>query len=474
MRNNKPLSFLESVDQMVDRAFNYLDMALPPGLQESIKTGHMVIQVSFPVRLSDGKYHTFKGWRAVHSDHRLPVKGGIRYATHVTQDEVEALAALMTYKCAIVNVPYGGSKGGLIIDPRKYNELDMEIITRRFARELIEKGFLSPGSNVPAPDMGTGQREMAWIADVYRVMHPSDINYLGCVTGKPVTSGGIQGRVEATGRGVQYSIHEFFRHPDDLKLAGLEGTLEGKRVIVQGLGNVGYHAAKFLQEDDGARITAIIEWDGALVDENGLQVEEIKQYIIENGGVKGYDRAKYVADGRSCLTLDCDILIPAALEGQITLDNVYDIKAPVIVEAANGPVTFEADEVLRERGTVVLPDAYVNAGGVTVSYFEWIKNLSHIRFGRMNRRLDEHRALSLVKALESMTGNTLPDDLRSALTRHTDELTLVRSGLEDTMRLAYQEISDTRQNANGCSDFRTASFIVALRKIVRTYLEMGV
>jgi glutamate dehydrogenase (NAD(P)+) len=473
-RTEMGATFLESVDLMVDRALQFLDMDFPPGLADHVKVCHSVIQVQFPVRLSDGSYHVFRGWRAVHSDHRLPVKGGIRYAPHVSQDEVEALAALMTYKCALVDVPYGGSKGGLLLNPRDYSVNDLEIITRRFARELIEKGFISPGGNVPGPDMGTGAREMAWMADTYKNLNPHDVNYFACVTGKPPTNGGIRGRVEATGRGLQFALREFFRHPEDVALANLNGKLAGKRLIFQGLGNVGYYGAKFLQEEDDALITAVVEWDGAIVDERGIDIEALRQHMNEHGGVKGYPQGTYVENGRSVMENECDILIPAALEGQITAENAGRIKAPLIVEGANGPVTFEADEILRKRGVVMLPDFYVNAGGVTVSYFEWIKNLSHIRFGRMERRLDEYRGNAIIHALEVMTGQSVPDDIRAELSTGADELALVRSGLDDTMRLAYQEISQTLHRSNRITDFRTAAFVVSLRKVVRTYMEMGV
>ena len=468
---SQPVSFTDNVNQMVERAFHHLD--LPPGLTEQIKACNSVLQVQFPVQLDDGTYRTFRGWRAVHSDHRLPAKGGIRYAEEVNQDEVTALATLMTYKCAIVNVPYGGSKGGVRLRPRDYSEDELQRITRRFAHELIIKEYINPGTNVPAPDMGTGPREMSWIADTYRAVNPTDLNYFACVTGKPVTNGGIPGRIEATGRGVQYVIREFFRHPDDMKMATLTGSLEGKRIIVQGLGNVGYHAAKFLAEEDGAKIICIIERDGALIDEKGLPVEAIKAHKDDTGGIKGFEDVRYEPDGYQCLGLDCDILIPAALEAQITLDNVDDIKAKLIVEAANGPVTFDSDAKLRARGVVVLPDTYVNAGGVTVSYFEWIKNLAHIRFGRMDRRLDEIRMNRVVEALETLTGKHIPDHLKHDLTMDTDELSLVRSGLDDTMRLAYQEIRQVYHSHDQITDFRTAAYLVAIRKIVQTYHDMG-
>jgi glutamate dehydrogenase (NAD(P)+) len=473
-RTEMGATFLQSVDLMVDRALQHLDMEIPPGMADHVKVCHSVIQVQFPVRLTNGSYQVFRGWRAVHSDHRLPVKGGIRYAPHVSQDEVEALAALMTYKCALVDVPYGGSKGGLLIDPRAYSVDDLEIITRRFARELIEKGFISPGGNVPGPDMGTGAREMAWMADTYKNLFPHDVNYFACVTGKPPTNGGIRGRVEATGRGLQFALREFFRHPEDVALANLSGKLAGKRLIFQGLGNVGYYGAKFLQQEDDALITAVVEWDGAIVDEGGIDIEALRQHMNEHGGVKGYAQGTYVENGRFVLEQECDILIPAALEGQITVENAARIQAPLIVEGANGPVTFAADEILRRRGVVMLPDFYVNAGGVTVSYFEWIKNLSHIRFGRMERRLDEYRGQAIIHALEVMTGKSVPDAIRAELSTGADELALVRSGLDDTMRLAYQEISQTLHQSDTITDFRTAAFVVSLRKVVRTYLEMGV
>jgi glutamate dehydrogenase (NAD(P)+) len=467
-------TFLENVDRMVDDAFQSLQMKLTPGLEAHVKACHHVVQVQFPVKLSDGRIHVFKGWRAVHSNHRLPVKGGLRYALEVNQNEVEALAALMTYKCALVDVPYGGSKGGLIIDPAQYDEEDLERITRRFARELIDKGYISPGGNVPAPDMGTGPREMAWIADVYKDLNPHEVDYFACVTGKPPSHGGIRGRVEATGRGIQYALREFFRHPQDVKRAGLGGTLDGKRVIIQGLGNVGYHAAKFLSENDGAIITTIIERDGAIIDEKGLDVEAVRRYISEHRGVKGFPGVEYVQDGRSCLELECDILIPAALENQITSENAGRIRAPLIVEGANGPVTYDADAKLRQRNTVILPDFFANAGGVTVSYFEWIKNLSHIRFGRMERRQDEYRGQAIVHALEVMTGKTVPDDVRARLSTGADELALVRSGLDDTMRMAYQEMREVLYKNDTVNDFRTAAMIVSLQKIARTYMDMGV
>lgn len=360
-------TFRESVDIMYSRAVALMD--LPPGLAEKIRVCNATYTVRFGVRLRGG-IQTFTGYRSVHSEHMEPVKGGIRFATSVNQDEVEALAALMTYKCALVEAPYGGSKGGLCIDPREWNDSELEQITRRFAYELIKRDLIHPSQNVPAPDMGTGEREMAWMADQYQRMHTTDINARACVTGKPVNAGGIAGRTEATGRGVQYALREFFRNAHDVSRAGLSGSLDGKRVIVQGLGNVGFHAAKFLSEDDGSKVIAVIERDGAVFDEHGLNIENLRNHIIKTGGVKGFPSATFEEDGAKLLEAECDILIPAALEGVINLTNAARIKAPLIIEAANGPVTAGADDILRDKGTVIIPDMYANAGGVTVSYFE--------------------------------------------------------------------------------------------------------
>ena len=375
-------TFRDSVDIMFTQAASLIEM--PEGLEEKIRVCNSTYTVRFGVKLR-GQIHTFTGYRSVHSEHMEPVKGGIRFADTVDQDEVEALAALMTFKCSLVEVPFGGSKGGLRIDPRNWNAEEMERITRRFAYELIKRDLINPSQNVPAPDMGTGEREMAWIADQYKRMHTTDIDGNACVTGKPRSSGGIAGRVEATGRGVQYALREFFRHPEDVAKTGLTGDLGGKRIVVQGLGNVGYHAAKFLEEEDGARIVGIGERDGAIVNENGLNVEAVRHHMIETGGVRGFEGADYNESGATVLEQECDVLVPAALEGVINLGNVRRIKAPLIIEAANGPITAGANDVLRNAGCVIIPDLYANAGGVTVSYFEWVKNLSHIRFGRMQR-----------------------------------------------------------------------------------------
>jgi glutamate dehydrogenase (NAD(P)+) len=468
-------SFRDSVDIMFNRAVALLD--LPPGLAEKIRVCNATYTVRFGVRLR-GQMTTFTGYRAVHSEHMEPVKGGIRYALGVNQDEVEALAALMTYKCALVDAPYGGSKGGLRIDPLAYDEHELEQITRRFAYELIKRDLINPSQNVPAPDMGTGEREMAWIADQYQRMHTTDINARACVTGKPVSSGGIEGRTEATGRGVQYALQEFFRHPEDLATAGLSGGLDAKAIIVQGLGNVGYHAAKFLSEEDGARITGVIERDGAVQNPDGLDIEALKAWIAEHGGVKGFDGGSYTADGASVLEAECDILIPAALEGVIHRNNANRVRARLIVEAANGPVTAGADAILRDRGVVIIPDMYANAGGVTVSYFEWVKNLSHIRFGRMERRREESRNQLIVNELERLSKSSnvnwqLTPNFKEKYLKGASEIELVRSGLDDTMRGAYNDTAEVWRRRADVPDLRTAAYLVSIQKVALSYRNKG-
>ncbi|WP_309663751.1 Glu/Leu/Phe/Val dehydrogenase [Tabrizicola sp.] len=469
-------SFRESVDLMFNRAVKLMDMS--PGLEQKIRVCNSTYTVRFGVRLR-GKIETFTGYRSVHSEHMEPVKGGIRYALSVNQNEVEALAALMTYKCALVETPFGGSKGGLCIDPRAWDEHELEQITRRFAYELIKRDLIHPAQNVPAPDMGTGEREMAWIADQYARMNTTDINAKACVTGKPPHAGGIQGRVEATGRGVQYGLREFFRYPEDVAKAKLSGSLDGKRIIVQGLGNVGYHAAKFLSEEDGCKVIAIIERDGALVNDAGLDIEDVRQWMNRHDGLMaGYPDAKHVADGAALLEEACDILIPAALEGVINMSNAARIKAPLIVEAANGPVTFGADEILRAKGVVIIPDMYANAGGVTVSYFEWVKNLSHIRFGRMQRRAEEARHILLVEELERLSKEkgvswTMSPGFKDKYLRGAGELELVRSGLDDTMRTAYQAMREVWHGREDVEDLRVAAYIVSISRVAATYRSKG-
>ncbi len=464
-------SFLESVDQNFRHAMKFLDM--PKGLAERIIQCNSTYTVRFGVRLR-GRMYSFIGWRSVHSEHCEPVKGGIRFAPNADAEEVEALAALMTLKCSLVDVPFGGSKGALKIDPREWTPQELERITRRFTQELTKRGLIGPGLNVPAPDVGTGEREMAWMVDEFRRTNPTDVvNARACVTGKPLSKGGIAGRTEATGRGVQFAIHSYLRDP---RTAGVKGRrdLKGASVVVQGFGNVGYHAAKFLSEEDGARVTIVAERDGYVASPEGLPIEALKQHQLRTGSILGFAHAKSFPGDMTGIEEPCDVLIPAAMENAIHIDNAERIKAHLVVEAANGPVTFEADKVLRSRGVTILPDLYVNAGGVVVSYFEWVKNLTHIPFGLMERRRRERRNQTIAAALERMTGKPFPADIRDDFLEGGAEIDLVRSGLEDVMRNTWARIADLLEEQPELSDYRTAAYVASIRQIADAYEAIGI
>ena len=462
-------SFLSSVETNFDHVAGLL--GLSDDLAEKIKIANSTYVVRFGVRLRGG-LQSFTGYRTVHSEHFEPVKGGIRYAPFVDQNEVEALAALMTYKCALMEIPFGGAKGALVIDPRKWETQELEQITRRFTQELAKRDLISPSQNVPAPDVGTGEREMAWIADEYKRLNPADLNAWACVTGKPLGKGGIAGRTEATGRGVQYTLQEFFRHTGDVKKTGLSAGLGGKRVIVQGLGNVGYHAALFLSQQDGCRITHVLERDGTIVDSEGIDIAALHEHMIEIGSIESYPG--FIDSGPEMLEAEADILIPAAMEGVIDETNASRIRTPLIIEAANGPITAGGDAILRNNGVVIIPDFCANAGGVTVSYFEWIKNLTHIRFGRMQRRQQESQFERLIAGVESMTGKPFPETDRNAVLSGATEINLVRSGLEDTMRGAYDAISETWNHKDNVPDLRTAAMMIAVDRVAKSYISIGI
>jgi glutamate dehydrogenase (NAD(P)+) len=462
---------LDTVNTNFDRAAAFTNH--PPGLLDQIKICNSVYRFHFPVRREGGGFEVIEAWRAEHSHHKLPVKGGIRYSPHVDAEEVQALAALMTYKCAIVEVPFGGAKGAIRIDPRKVPIEQLERITRRYAAELIKKNFIGPGIDVPAPDYGSGPREMAWIADTYAQFHPGEIDAIGCVTGKPISQGGVQGRTEATGRGVYFGIRDALDDAALAKAHGLTPGLAGKRVVVQGLGNVGYHAAKFLQEG-GAILVGLAEYEGAIANPDGLDVDDVVRHRRETGSLLRFPKARELPQSALALELDCDVLVPAALENVITVENAGRIKARCVAEAANGPTTSEAEKNLLERGILVIPDIYLNAGGVTVSYFEWLKNLSHVRFGRMGKKFEEMSARGMVSALENATGKPLSDAQRSLLIRGADEEDLVNSGLEETMSSALSDIREIHLGNPKIPDMRTAAFVCAIDKIGQSYLELGI
>ncbi|MDQ3552414.1 MAG: Glu/Leu/Phe/Val dehydrogenase [Bacteroidota bacterium] len=464
-------SFFDSVIKSFDKAANFTNW--DPGILEQIKACNSVYQMKFPVRMDDGRIEVIEAYRVQHSQHKTPCKGGIRFAAEVNQDEVMALAALMTYKCAIVNVPFGGGKGGIRISPKKYSVYELEKITRRYTSELVKKNFIGPGIDVPAPDYGTGEREMAWIVDTYSSLRPGEIDSAGCVTGKPITQGGVRGRREATGLGIFYGIREVCNMKDVMDKLGLTTGVEGKRIIIQGLGNVGYHAAKFFQ-NAGAKITALAEYEGAIYNEDGLDIDEVFEHRKTTGSILNYSGSSNFAKNTDALEYDCDILIPAALENVINSENAMQVKAKIIGEGANGPLTPEADEVFVTKGTLVVPDMFLNAGGVTVSYFEWLKNLSHVRYGRMEKRFTENLNHHILGQIEELTGKKVVERERQFIMHGPEEVDLVYSGLEETMITATREIMEAWKKNPQIPDMRTAAFVVAINKVGTSYAELGI
>lgn len=471
MKNNGNGGFLESVNKNFDKAA--IHTGLPKGLLEQIRVCNSVYKMQFPVKIGN-EYQVIEAYRVQHSHHRLPTKGGIRYSSKVNQEEVMALASLMTYKCALVDVPFGGAKGGVRISPRNYTTAQLQKITRRYTTELIRKNFIGPGIDVPAPDYGTGSREMAWILDTYATFKGGEIDAAGCVTGKPVNQSGIQGRTEATGRGVFYALKEALSIKEDMKKIGLEPGIEGKTMAIQGLGNVGYYTGSISQEEGGAKVICVAEYEGAIYNTNGIDIRQLYKFRKETGSILGFPGTKTLESRKDVLEIEVDILVPAALENQITLDNATKIKAKIIAEAANGPVTSDAEEILLKKGIMVIPDMYINAGGVTVSYFEWLKNLSHMRFGRMEKRFNQNTYKNLVSMMEREIGRSINIKEKNLLTRGADEIDLVRSGLEETMINAYHQIREVYKKKKGVNDLRSAAFINALNKVSSDYLALGI
>ena len=462
--------FYGDVMTYFDKAAAFTDFE--PGLLRQIKICNSIYKFYFPIEL-DGKLEVIEGIRVQHSHHKTPTKGGIRYSEFVNEDEVKALATLMTFKCAVVDVPFGGAKGGIKINPLQHKTKTLERITRRYTTELIKKSMIGAGIDVPAPDYGSGPREMAWIADTYATFKYDDINALGCVTGKPLGQGGIHGRTEATGQGLFFGVREALSNVEDMKAIGLPTGIGGKRIIVQGLGNVGYYSAKFCSEGGGI-IVGIAEREGGIYNPDGLDVESVFKHRKDSGSILNYPGAKNIADPMALLEMECDILIPAALENQITKDNAPNIKAKIIAEGANGPVTKNGEIILNQKNVMVIPDLYLNAGGVTVSYFEWLKNLSHVRFGRMEKRFQEMANNELIAAVEGITGKSLDAKRKKIVSHGADEIDLVRSGLEETMIFAYNEIREIRMSDKKIDDLRTAAFVSGIRKLGVSYQALGI
>jgi len=471
MSENAAYSFFKSVERSFDKASKFTSWET--GILEQIKACNSIYSMRFPVKMDDGHIEVIEAYRVQHSQHKSPCKGGIRFSMAVNQDEVMALAALMTYKCAIVNVPFGGAKGGIKISPRSLSTYELEKITRRYTSELVKKNFIGPGIDVPAPDYGTGEREMAWIVDTYQSLKPGEIDAAGCVTGKPISLGGVRGRKEATGLGVFFGVREVCLMEDVMKKQGLTVGIENKKVVVQGLGNVGYYSAKFFREH-GAIVVAIAEFEGAIYNDAGLNEEEVFQHRKKTGSILNFPGATNLKNSGDALELACDILIPAALENVIDGNNAARIKAKIIGEAANGPLTPEADEILAANGVLVIPDMYLNAGGVTVSYFEWLKNLSHVRYGRLEKRFTENANINILNQIEELTGKKVTESEKDIIAHGPDEIDLVHSGLEETMINATREIMDIWKANPSIPDMRTAAYVCAINKVGTSYAELGI
>ncbi len=469
--SSKQAKFFESVQRNFDRAAAHTN--IHPGLLAQIKVCNAIYQMNFPVKIGDS-YQVIEAYRVQHSHHRLPTKGGIRFSHLVDQEEVMALAALMTYKCAIVDVPFGGAKGGVKVSPRAYSEEELERITRRYTVELIRKNFIGPSIDVPAPDYGTGEREMAWILDTYQTFKGGEIDAAGCVTGKPVRQNGISGRTEATGRGVFYGLREVYNDEKLLKRIGATKGMAGKTMVIQGMGNVGSYTGLISQHEGDVKIIGLSEIEGTVYSEKGIDMQTALDYRKEHGTLLGLPGTVTLPNRGDWVGIECDILVPAALESVITEENAHLVKAKVIGEAANGPITSEGADIIIKNGSIIIPDMYLNAGGVTVSYFEWLKNLSHMRFGRMDKRFNNNTYNNIVTTIETLTGKRVGEKEKAFITRGAEEIDLVRSGLEETMISSFHQIMEVYHGYEKVNNLRDAAFITALNKVAGDYMTLGV
>ncbi|CAH0716631.1 unnamed protein product, partial [Brenthis ino] len=439
------------------------------------------LQFEFPLQRKNGDYEIIHGYRSQHSVHRLPCKGGIRFSDQVNLEEVKALAALMTYKCACCNIPFGGAKGGkkgVAINPRKFTVAELQRITRRYTLELAKKNYIGAGIDVPAPDINTSGREMSWIVDTYiKTLGYHDINAAACVTGKPINGGGIHGRIEATGRGVFLTISTFIHDEYWMKLIDLQPGFKDKTAIIQGFGNVGSYTAIYLEEH-GVKVIGVLESDCNLKNPDGINTKDLLQYKTKNkGSAKGFSGASET--GPEIMFEKHDILVVAAMEKTLTQDNANKLNCKIIAEGANGPTTPAADVILRKKKVLVLPDLLANAGGVTVSYFEFLKNLNHVSFGKLNIKFwrDSNTALldsveqSLKKA--NICAKISPTPIFQSLMSGASEELIVNSGLEFTMENSCRNVKRSAMQHNLDLDLRTAAYITAIEKIFVTYDEHG-
>ena len=463
-----PYNFFDDVNHYFDQAAEHT--RFDKGLLDQIKICNSVYHLSFPLRRDDGSIEVIHGWRAEHSHHKTPTAGGLRFSTTVNNNEMMALAALQTYQQAIVHVPFSGAKGGIAINRNNYSTGELERITRRYTFELIKKQYIGPGTSILSPGYGTTTKEMGWILDTFQSFR-EELDNEASVTGKPVEQAGLLGYNAAVGKGVYFALCRICEQRENMKSLGLDPGIEGKKIAVQGFGFVGYHVAKSFVEAGGI-LVGVGERDGAICKESGIDPDQLHDYLKEHDTVRGFPGARAIGTSESVLEIECDILIPAALENQITVANAQKIKATIIAEAANGPTSTKAHNYLTNHGKLLVPDAFVNAGSTVATYFEWIKDISHIRFGRMEKRFEESSQLKLIRAIEERTGYKVPQHKLNELAKGAGEEDLVYSGLEETMSEAFFELDEYRSRHG--VDLRTAAYISAIEKIGLYYEQMGI
>lgn len=462
-------SFLDNTQKYYDQAAasfkdkKYLDI---------IKEPRVSIEFTFPVERDNGTIELIRAYRVQHSHHVLPTKGGTRYADNIDLEECQALATLMTFKLSVHKVPFGGAKGGIKINPKNYSSGELLRITRRYTIEMVKRNTIGAGLDVPGPDLGTDSRIMNIMKDTVQTFYgKGDLFTSACCTGKTLSQGGIDGRVESTGLGVFYGIRECLNHAAFCKKIGIERGIKGKKFIVQGFGNVGYYSSKFLSES-GAILTGVSEYNSSCYNENGINTEDLFEYKKKHGTVKGFPGAtSWSNDEKNPFEVmfnKCDILIPAATENSINVDNMKKINAKIVAEAANGPTSVAADTYLTKQGVAILPDLVLNAGGVTVSYFEWLKNIEHRELGLIEKKWDTNMQLHLYK----ISAGDKFDPNVAKLLAGASEKNLVYSGLEQIMSHTLKSVIN--ESIESDISLRLAAYRRAISKIQQVYYEVGV
>lgn len=469
----KESTFLENTENYFNDATKYIQGK--DDLLAYIKKPKVSAEFHFPLVRDNGKIEVIKAYRVQHSQHYLPCKGGTRYSNHVDLAETKALATLMTFKLSVHGIPFGGAKGGLRIDPSKYSEHELCRATRRYTIELAKKKMIGSGIDVPGPDLGTDSRTMNWMKDTIATYYgENDLFAAGCVTGKSIEHGGIDGRSESTGLGVFYGIREAFDNPEICKKLKVDSGLKGKTFIVQGFGNVGSWASKFLSKS-GAKLVGVVEYNSSIYNKEGLNVNELIEYKNKHHTLKGFTGGEsFTSEERNPLELmekECDILIPAAIENSINMKNVNNLKCKLVAEAANGPTTYGANNILNEKGVVILPDLVLNAGGVTVSYFEWLKNIDHKEMGLLTRRWERNSKQALYKMLSNSNTNSTDKNVEMSKLDGASEREIVYSGLEEIMCSTIKNMFELAHKEK--LPYRIAAYKIAINKVIKVYETGG-